>query len=121
GISGDVTGHDVVSDAAENPEGFGAQAVQKTGECLGYGLVTLANALDPDLIVIGGGLAEIGEPLLKPAIRVLRETALPGPAKCNVVFAQLGKDSAVIGAASLGMNERKSIASELCGANMGCI
>ncbi|RTL39466.1 MAG: ROK family protein [Candidatus Melainabacteria bacterium] len=121
GDTGDVTGHDVVSDACKNPAGFGAQAVQKTGEYLGYGLVSLANALDPDLIVVGGGLAEIGEALLQPAIKVLRETALPGPAKCNVVFAQLGKDSAVIGAASLGMNERKSIASELCGANMGCI
>ena len=40
----------------------GAEAVGRTGEFLGYGLVSLANALDPDIIVIGGGLAALGTP-----------------------------------------------------------
>lgn len=124
----EATGHDVYNEARKNPGGLAAQAIHKTGEYLGYGLVSLANALDPDLIVIGGGLSEIGDPLVRPAIKVLRENALPGPARCNVVTAQLGTDSAVIGAASLAMEFREGARFEisdtnleLCGSNMGCI
>jgi glucokinase len=98
-----VTGHDVVKDAEKNPNGPGSQAINKTGQCLGFGLVTLANALDPDLIVIGGGLSEVGDALLEPARKILKQHALPGPATCPVVLAQLGIDAAIVGAASLVM------------------
>ena len=72
-----------------------------TGKYLGFGLTTLANALDPDLIIIGGGLALLGEDLLAPARAILSQRALPGPATCPVVAAELGADAAVVGAASL--------------------
>lgn len=117
----DKSGPDIVSEARQQPEGICARAVQKTGEYLGYGLVSLANALDPDLIVIGGGLSEIGDALILPAMYVLREFALPGPSRCNVVTAQLGKDSAIFGAASLGMETRSSLSANVCVGNMGCI
>ncbi len=104
-LSGDrdvvLTGHDVLKDARTNPQGAGRKAIEKTGEYLGYGLVSLANALDPDLIIIGGGLAELGDWLLEPARAVLKEHALPGPAACSVVCAELGLDAAIVGAASL--------------------
>ncbi len=98
-----VTGYDVVSDAERDPSSPGSQAIAKTGEYLGFGLVTLANALDPDLIIIGGGLSELGDQLLEPARRVLKEHALPGPSTCPVVVAKLGVDAAIVGAASLVM------------------
>ena len=98
-----ITGHDVVIDAKQSPNGAGSTAITKTGEYLGFGLATLANALDPDLIVIGGGLSELGEALLEPARRILKLHALPGPATCQVVAAELGINAAIIGAASLVM------------------
>lgn len=100
---GKITGHDVVKDAKALPDGPGARAIAKTGEYLGFGLVTLANALDPDLFVIGGGLSDLGEELLTPARKVLRENALPGPAMSQVVLAGLGNDAAIVGAACLVM------------------
>ncbi|MDR3612695.1 MAG: ROK family protein [Candidatus Obscuribacterales bacterium] len=101
----DITGHHVVADAAQNPGGHGSRAITKTGEYLGFGLTSLANALDPDLIVIGGGLSELGDALLEPARLVLKEHALPGPATCPVVIAQLGINAAIVGAASLVMTD----------------
>lgn len=95
------TGHDVLKDARQNPGGHARKAIEKTGEYLGFGLVSLANALDPDLIIIGGGLSELGDWLLEPAKLVLKEHALPGPSTCKVVCAELGLDAAIIGAASL--------------------
>ncbi|MGO8673461.1 MAG: ROK family protein [Capsulimonadaceae bacterium] len=98
-----ITGVDIAVDAARDPGGAGALAVARTGEYLGYGLVSLANCLDPHLIVIGGGLASLGDRLLDPARRILRDRALPGPSTCPVVPAALGPDAAVIGAACLAM------------------
>lgn len=100
----EVTGEAVGKEAVRDPNGPAARAVVRTGECLGFGLAGLANALDPDLIVIGGGLAALGDALLDPARRILRCHALPGPARCPVVPAALGADAALIGAAALGMS-----------------
>jgi glucokinase len=97
----EVTGQDVRDDASANPGGIGSQAIAKTGEYLGFGLVTLANALDPRAIIIGGGLAELGDALLEPARNILKKIALPGPSTCPVLLAKLGGDAAIIGAASL--------------------
>ena len=93
----DVAGRDIPARTG------GPEAITRTGEYLGYGLISLANALDPDVIVIGGGLAALRDALLEPARNVLRARALPGPAQCPVVPAALGPDASVIGAASLAM------------------
>ncbi len=98
-----LTGHDIARAAQGSPDGPAAQAIARTGEYLGYGLVSLANALDPDLIVVGGGLASLGDALLAPARRVMQMRALPHAAQCPVAVASLGGDANVIGAASLAM------------------
>jgi glucokinase len=96
-----LTGEEVVRRATQESDNAARRAVKMTGEYLGYGLVTLVNALDPNLIVIGGGLSELKNALLEPARRILRDYAMPGPAKCPVVPATLGQDAAIVGAASL--------------------
>ncbi len=98
-----LTGEQIAEEAMRDPASAGAQALHQTGEYLGYSLVSLANALDPDMIVIGGGLAALGDLLLDPARAVLREYALPGPATCPVVTATLGAEASLIGAAALAM------------------
>jgi glucokinase len=85
----------------------GAIAVlERTGEYLGAGLVTLSNIFDPELFVIGGGAAAAGELLFEPARRVLAARALP-PARdrVRVVPAELGADAGFIGAAALALTE----------------
>ena len=99
-----LTGPKIAAEAHRDPDGAAAQAVTITGEHLGFGLASLANILDPDLFIIGGGLASLGELLLAPARRILAARALPGPATCPVVTASLGADASVIGAAALAMN-----------------
>ncbi len=103
GFREDITGEGVAAEAARDPQSLAAQAVARTGEMLGFGLVSLANLLDPDLIVIGGGVSALGDRLLAPARRVLAAQALPGPALCPVVPAALGADAPLVGAASLAM------------------
>jgi len=77
------------------------------GEHLGVGLAAFANAFDPELILIGGGLARAGELLLGPARRVLEQRALPAiREQVQVELAGLGERAGAIGAAIM--------ASELC-------
>jgi glucokinase len=96
-----LTGEDIATEAQKDPNDNAVKAITKTGEYLGYGLASLANTFDPDLFVIGGGLAALGDRLLGPAIKVLKENAMPGPGTCPVVLAELGNDAAIVGAASL--------------------
>lgn len=85
-----------------------AQALIATvGEHLGVGLAAFANAFDPELILIGGGLARAGELLLGPARRVLEQRALPAiREQVQVELAGLGERAGAIGAAIM--------AAELC-------
>jgi glucokinase len=92
---------EIVADSIAQPGGPASSAIAATGRWLGFGLASLAACLDPDLIVVGGGLASIGEPLLAPAREILRSRLLPGTDPCPVVPAQMGSDSAVLGAALL--------------------
>jgi glucokinase len=98
-----INGAEVARRAAHGKDKAAVKAIRKTGEYLGYGLVTLANALDPHIIVVGGGLSEMKEQLLEPARKILQKSALPGPSQCLVVPAELGSEAAIIGAAALVM------------------
>jgi len=81
------------------------------GRNLGAALATLVNALEPELVVIGGGFGEAAaEFLLGPAREVLRRDGLePGRDNVRLVLAELGTDAGVIGA---GMIAFEALATE---------
>ncbi|MDD4910472.1 MAG: ROK family protein [Candidatus Omnitrophica bacterium] len=76
------------------------------GEYLGVALSSAVNLLNPDTIVIGGGVAEAGEVLFKQVRRIIAERAMPDSAKAvRVVRAELGSDAGLKGAALLVKDE----------------
>ncbi|MDR3360967.1 MAG: ROK family protein [Bifidobacteriaceae bacterium] len=72
-----------------------SEAVRALGDCL----ATLVTVLDPDRIVVGGGLAQAGETLLAPVRARLSQCLRPFQTMPEVVQAKLGSDAGVIGAA----------------------
>ena len=54
--------------AAEDP--LGVRILDETAEMLGAWLGSMISLLDPDVIVIGGGVAQIGEPLFSRLRRI---------------------------------------------------
>lgn len=98
-----VTAQDICNEAKSNLKSLAAAAVAKTGEYLGFGLVSITNAIRPHIVVIGGELATLGDILLNPAKEVLTSRSLTGSATCAVAQTNLGPDVAIIGAASLAM------------------
>jgi glucokinase len=72
------------------------------GRYLGIGLSALVNLLNPDKIVICGGISKAGDFLLAPAIKSLKKFSMDVPGKIvKVLRSKLGDDAGVIGAASL--------------------
>ena len=73
------------------------------GERLGAGLVGIVNYVNifnPEVVVIGGGVAAAGDLLLEPARLVVAERALrPSRDTARIVPAALGEDAGIVGAA----------------------
>ncbi|MGY1707540.1 ROK family glucokinase [Geodermatophilus sp. SYSU D00697] len=97
-----LTGEDVARAAAEG-DPLALELLAEVGSWLGQGIADLAAVLDPEVVVIGGGVSVLGEMVLGPA-RERLERALPGrgfrPGP-RVVAAQLGAQAGLVGAADL--------------------
>ncbi|MBI4236134.1 MAG: ROK family protein, partial [Chloroflexi bacterium] len=75
---------------------------------LGVGLANLVNIFNPEVIVVGGGVAQAGDMLFEPARRVMRERAFKLPTSAvRVVPARLGADAGIVGAALYAARTRK--------------
>ena len=75
---------------------------------LGRSLVGIVNLMNPQLIVIGGGVAEGNAYFAEAAQRAIAEEALAGRVDVQVVLAQLGNDAGALGAAALAFDEYDS-------------
>jgi len=99
-----VTGETVFR-AAQQGDPTARSLFEQTGFWLGVGLASLVTIFDPDVVVIGGGLATTGELLLAPA-RASLERYVFGRAHRDlppVAPARLGSDAGLVGAATLAM------------------
>jgi len=91
----------LVQEAAEQGDGPARELIAETGYYLGVGLANLLNIFNPEMIVIGGGLSNIGEMLFDPAFETARKRAY-AVAYDAVRFTapKLGRNSGVLGAAA---------------------
>jgi len=72
------------------------------GRKLGIALTGVVNLLNPDLIVIGGGVSKAGELILRPLRKEIKARAMKDQAKhVKLVRAKLGDDAGIIGASLL--------------------
>ncbi len=74
---------------------------KEVGEYLGIGLANIANIFDPEIIIIGGGIAKAGRFILEPAKKKMKECLFSPRSKVRIVSAKLGSDAGTLGAALL--------------------
>jgi glucokinase-like ROK family protein len=104
----DLDGRDV-ADAAQAGDLVAREAVAELGRYLGYAASWLINMYSPSMVVLGGGLAAIGAPLLEELRRATAEHC-PGPALRGVEIcgSQLGEDAELRGAVLLAMQHSET-------------
>jgi len=92
-----------ITEAARDGDPVALAAFTTTGQWLGAGIASLSVILDPACVVIGGGVIEAGEILLKPTREALERT-MPFAGKHpypQIIAAQLGNEAGLVGVADL--------------------
>ncbi|MBI2923672.1 MAG: ROK family protein [Planctomycetes bacterium] len=90
---------DVVA-AARRGEPLAVRIVSEMAEMIGMAVADLANILNPEIVVIGGGVARAGNILFRPIRAAVAREALPNVSKgLRVVPARLGNEAGTLGAA----------------------
>jgi len=91
-----------VARAAQDGDLLARSILAEAGKLLGVALAGVVNLLNPDRIVIGGGVAQAGDWLLEPVRWEIKRRALPDATKVlQVVPAALGTNAGILGAAAL--------------------
>lgn len=90
---------EIVYDAAKKGDGLANEIVRDTARYLGAGIATLLNVVNPDVVVIAGGVTRAGEALFAPLRTEVRRRAFsPAVEACRIVPAELPGTAGVVGA-----------------------
>lgn len=91
----------VVSEAADDGDAAAYRILEEAGEAIGIAITNLAVTLNPELFVIGGGVAQAGKPLFDGMnAAVNKRLKIFPPEVVRIVPASLGVRSGLIGAAA---------------------
>lgn len=90
--------------AAQDGDSLTLDVIAEAGTYLGVGMLNLVNIFNPEIIVVGGSVAKLGDLLLEPARQVVRERAFKLSSEAvRIVTAQLGDEVGLLGAAAFAM------------------
>jgi glucokinase-like ROK family protein len=94
-----------VGDAAREGDALAIEVIRESGQFIGDVLAGLVNFYNPEMIVIGGGVRNLGN-LLLSSIRqtVLNRSTSLATRDLQIVFSETGPDAGVIGAVNLAMD-----------------
>ena len=98
--------------AGQQGEAEATAIIQSAGRYLGIGLASLINVFNPQAIVIGGGLTNMGDTILGPAVETARtRTFAQSFMDVRIVEGELGERAAALGAARGGpRQDRRELA-----------
>lgn len=85
--------------AGQQGEAEATAIIESAGRYLGMGLASLINIFNPQAIVVGGGLANMGETILGPAVEVARARSFAQSfMDVRIVEGELGERAGALGA-----------------------
>lgn len=96
----EITAKDIW-DAVKGGDELAIEVAKVYGEYLGKGLAAVANVVNPDIFVIGGGVSKAGEVLIDYMKPYFEKYVFPGAKNAKFALAVLGNDAGIYGAAKL--------------------
>ncbi len=98
---------ETVAEAARKGDLLALDVVHAAARYLGIGLANLVNLMNPQMIIIGGGVSKMGAMLMGPARKSMKEHAFKLPmSTVHIVKPALGTDAGLIGAAEYVLHKR---------------
>jgi len=86
---------------AESGDIIVLEAIEEIGTLLGYAMVSFINIFNPDIILLSGGVSNLGDFLIRPIRKIVDTYALPGGRDVKITRATLGENAGVVGASAL--------------------
>ncbi|MFG2602452.1 ROK family transcriptional regulator [Streptomyces sp. NPDC048514] len=108
GMSGQLTAK-AVFDAARRGDPAALHAVELEGERIAHTVAAAAAVLDPDLVVLGGGLGHSVDLLLRPVREGLRALT---PLRPRIAPSRLGEDAVLLGAVATALDTARELVFE---------
>jgi glucokinase len=103
-VDGDLAAIDshVVGQAAQQGDPLALELVTRAGHLIGLSASNLVHLFNPQVIVIGGGVSQLGDLLLDPIRAAVREFCIPAYwERLRIEPAALGENAGVVGAGAL--------------------
>jgi len=107
-----ITAHDV-AEAARRGDLHAQEILRRSGTFIGIAIAGLINLFNPSIVVIGGGVAQVGDIITVPIRQAVRERAMRASEQSvRIVTGMLGRRSLLIGATIQAINVAIHIAAE---------
>ena len=90
-----------VLDAYKAGDPLAVKTMEEVGEILGGGMATISTIVDPEALVVGGGVSKAGQPLLDLIRKYYKRFAFTATKETPIYLAQLGNDAGIYGAARM--------------------
>ena len=94
-----------VFDAARNGDALASREVEDMSNTLGMALASIASTTDPEMFLVGGGVARAGDVLFDPLVKHFKEYAFRSCRETPIKAASLGNDAGIYGAVRLIVGE----------------
>jgi len=92
----------IIAEEAQKGDAIALEVFEETGYYLGLCVTNLINLLNPEMVVIGGGIAQAGDIILDPIRRTVTATAIRSLSRtCRIVPAELGDNAGIFGGAAI--------------------
>jgi glucokinase len=105
--AGSITSADIYRAAGEG-EPLAVKVMQEMGRYLGIGIASLINILNPQMVVIGGGVKDAWQLFIEATREEIRRRAFSYPAeRTEIVPSVLGDDAGMVGAAALALQKHR--------------
>ena len=94
-----------VWDAVKDGDAFACEVAERFGKYLGLALANIASTVDPEVLVIGGGVSKAGPVILDYIKKYYLKYTFKGCRDAEFVLATLGNDAGIYGSAKLVIEE----------------
>ncbi len=93
----------IVGRAAVKGDPLALSIVQRSGKIVGCGIVSLLHLFNPEIVIVGGGVSNLGDLLFKPMRKAIEDYAIDDTYWKDLVLTtpQLGEDVSIVGAGTL--------------------